>query len=363
MPPPPYFVFAQHTNLLSVKEYFVRGPSETRPGHYLVMPYCALGSLQAHLLGGGSGLTSWEDRLRIARGLAAGLAHLHAKRIFHRDVKPDNVLLTAKLEPRLADFGVSKAVMAGSEMATSFGTVHHVGTAGYFAPEVQFGKFGPKTDVYAAGVVLLQLATGKPAVLVDRRGAPVPLRDHLLALHQGPSTGTSADSDPGASFSSFAQAQEDTRCAWPPRTVAGLLQLGLHCTEPEAHARPPAVDMEKVLDDLFKPDGGLSDYGARPDLLASKAALTCAICEEALRDCVLLPCNHAVGCGPCTAQLDRCPLCRAAKEGVRATERPVLQTWQGPSIRTAASAREPVSSTDGGAIEAKGARDVRCVLQ
>ena len=310
----------------------MRGPAEARPGQFLVMPYCASGSLQVQLLGDGTGLKSYEDRLRIARGLATGLSHLHAKRIFHRDVKPDNVLLTAKLEPRLADFGGSKAIEAGgaAEMATSYATVHHVGTAGYAAPEVQFGKFGPKTDIFASGVVLLQLATGKPAVMVDRRGAPVPLRDHLMTMLQGPAALTS-DSDPDAAFSAFAQAQADARCAWPPRAIAGLLQLGLRCTEPEAHARPPAVEVERVLDDLLKADGGVSGFGSRPDLLASEAALTCTLCEEAQRDCVLLPCNHAVGCGPCTARLDRCPLCRAAKEGVREVEGPVLRTWQGPA--------------------------------
>ena len=112
-------------------------------------------------------------------------------------------------------------------------------------------------------------------------------------------------------------------CRGPP--------LGLRCTEPEAHVRPPVVDFEKVLDDLLKSDGGVSGFGARPDMLSSEAALTCTICEEAPRDCVLLPCNHAVGCGPCTAQLDNCPLCRAAKEGVRAVDVPVLVTYQGPA--------------------------------
>ena len=297
-----------------------------------MMPFCASGSLQAHLLGGGSGLKSYEERLKIARGLAAGLAHLHAKRIFHRDVKPDNVLLTAKLEPRLADFGVSKAIEAGggAEMATSYATVHQVGTAGYSAPEVQFGKFGPKTDVYAAGVVLLQLATGKPAVMEDMRLIPVPLRDYLLTQHQFPAA---ADSDQDAEFTAFAQAHSDPRCDWPPRTVAGLLQLGLRCTDPEPHVRPLVVEVERVLDDLFMPDGGVSGFGRRPDLLSSEAALTCTICGEAVRDCVLLPCNHAVGCGPCTRRLERCPLCRAAKEGVRTAQGPVLMTWQGPVER------------------------------
>ena len=67
-------VFSQHPNLLSIRDYFVRSPSESRPGHYLVMPYCVSGSLQKLLLGGGAGLTGFEDRLRIARGLMAGVA-------------------------------------------------------------------------------------------------------------------------------------------------------------------------------------------------------------------------------------------------------------------------------------------------
>ena len=312
----------------------MRGPAETRPGQYLVMPYCAAGSLQAHLLGeGGSGLPNFNDRLKIARGLAAGLAHLHAKRIFHRDVKPDNILLTADFVPRLADFGVSKAMGAGggAEFVTSYKTANQFGTSGYSAREAILGKFGPKTDVYAAGVVLLQLATGKEAV-VEYKRTPVPLRDYLLAQHQGPSTEDAA----------FAQAQADPRCAWPPRAVAGLLQLGFRCTVPDSHERPPAVEIEKVLDDLLKSDGGASGFGARPDLLVSETALTCTICEEALCDCVLLPCNHAVCCTSCAKDLDRCPLCRTAKVEVRPADGPVLQKCQGPTDPSAVATMQTV---------------------
>ena len=310
----------------------MRPPSETRPGLYLVTPYCAAGSLQAHLLGGGSGLKSFEDRIKVARGLAAGLAHLHAKRIFHRDVKPDNVLLTAAFEPRLADFGVSKDVAMGgfAEKATSYATVHQVGTAGYAAPEVQFGKYGPKTDTYAAGVVLLQLVTGKPAVMVDASDSvPRPLRAHLLAQPGVPSGLSDSPSVP-AEWAAFAAGQADPRCAWPPAAASGLMLLGLRCTEELPRARPFADEMALIIGDLVKPDGGESAFGFRPDLLVSEAALTCTICEEARRDCLLLPCNHAVGCGPCTAKLDTCPLCRAPKESVLPLDGPVFQTWQGP---------------------------------
>ena len=94
--------------------------------------------------------------------------------------------------------------------------------------------------------------------------------------------------------------------------LSGLLLLGLRCTDEAPHVRPFADEMLAIVADLLKPDGGVSGFGARPDLLAAEAALTCAICEDAQRDCVLLPCNHAVGCGPCSAKLDRCPLCRSA---------------------------------------------------
>ena len=318
--------------MLSVKEYFVRSPPEARPGQYLVTPYCVSGSLQAHLLGSGSGLKSCKDRLKIARGIAAGLAELHVKRIFHRDIKPDNVLLTAKLEPRLADFGVSRVVGGGAEIATSYATVHQVGTAGYAAPEVQFGKYGPKTDAYAAGVVLLQLATGKPAVMVDESGSvPRPLREHLLAQPGIPSSGLPDFKTASAEWASFAAGQADPRCAWPPTVASGLMLLGLRCTEKMPRARPFAAEILLVIDDLLKSDGGVSSFGRRPDLLASETALLCTICEEALAECVMLPCNHATSCGPCAAKLDRCPLCRSANEGTRRADGPVLQVWQGPA--------------------------------
>ncbi len=95
---------------------------------------------------------------RIGAQLADALAHVHDAGIVHRDVKPANVLLGDGARPRLADFGISRALDATT--ATANGCV--VGTAAYLAPEQVRGELvGPATDVYALGLVLLEALTGR----------------------------------------------------------------------------------------------------------------------------------------------------------------------------------------------------------
>ena len=93
----------------------------------------------------------------LGRQLAEALAHVHSGGIVHRDVKPANVLLDG-LRPRLADFGIARALDGTS--ATATGCV--VGTAAYLAPEqVRGEQVGPPVDVYALGLVLLEALTGR----------------------------------------------------------------------------------------------------------------------------------------------------------------------------------------------------------
>ncbi|HYH30752.1 MAG TPA: serine/threonine-protein kinase [Pseudonocardia sp.] len=95
---------------------------------------------------------------RLGAQLADALAHVHAAGIVHRDVKPANVLLGDGTRPRLADFGICRALDATT--ATANGCV--VGTAAYLAPEQVRGELvGPPTDVYALGLVLLESLTGR----------------------------------------------------------------------------------------------------------------------------------------------------------------------------------------------------------
>jgi hypothetical protein len=89
--------------------------------------------------------------------LAAALAHVHARGIVHRDVKPANILLDERGRPLLADFGIAR--LDGATRMTETGVV--VGTAAYMAPEqVRGTEVGPPADIYALGLVLLEALTG-----------------------------------------------------------------------------------------------------------------------------------------------------------------------------------------------------------
>jgi len=90
-------------------------------------------------------------------GICRGLAHAHAAHIIHRDIKPSNILLDSNANPKIGDFGLASASDADNEGATVFGT------PGYAAPEVLASakNIGIPSDLYAVGIILYQLLTGK----------------------------------------------------------------------------------------------------------------------------------------------------------------------------------------------------------
>ena len=96
--------------------------------------------------------------LDIMAGVLDGLAAAHASGIVHRDVKPENVLLTADGRLKVADFGLARAQAAAGH--TQAGLL--IGTVAYLPPEQVTGdSTGPRSDVYSAGVVLFELLTGR----------------------------------------------------------------------------------------------------------------------------------------------------------------------------------------------------------
>ena len=99
-----------------------------------------------------------ELALEIMSGVLDGLAAAHASGIVHRDVKPENVLITTDGRVKVADFGLARAQAEVGH--TRAGTI--IGTVAYLAPEQVTGTFptGPRSDVYAAGVLLYELLTG-----------------------------------------------------------------------------------------------------------------------------------------------------------------------------------------------------------
>jgi hypothetical protein len=97
-----------------------------------------------------------ESVLRLAAGLAEGLAAIHQAGVIHRDLKPSNVLLAAD-GPRIIDFGISRPMDAGD--LTSSGSI--LGSPGFMSPEQAEGlPIGPSTDIFSLGAVLTFAATG-----------------------------------------------------------------------------------------------------------------------------------------------------------------------------------------------------------
>ncbi len=129
---------------------------EWKESPYIVMEFLEGGSLEDLLKAGGA--QDPADVLRWLSQTATALDAAHEAGIVHRDVKPGNILLDARGEVRVADFGVASAF--GLDSMTMAGTV--LGTAGYLSPEQARGERAtPASDRYALGVVAFELLTGE----------------------------------------------------------------------------------------------------------------------------------------------------------------------------------------------------------
>ncbi|KAL1204051.1 Protein kinase STUNTED [Cardamine amara subsp. amara] len=137
----------------------------------LVYDYLQRGSLEENLHGNRKGATNfgWLERYKVAVGVAEALDYLHNTHdpeVIHRDVKSSNVLLADDFEPQLSDFGFASLASSASQHVSG-GDI--AGTFGYLAPEYfMHGKVTDKIDVYAFGVVLLELLSGRKPICVDQ---------------------------------------------------------------------------------------------------------------------------------------------------------------------------------------------------
>jgi eukaryotic-like serine/threonine-protein kinase len=106
------------------------------------------------------GRLPFSAALRVAKQLAAGLAAAHAQNVIHRDIKPENLIIDHAGNGKLMDFGIARPVQRMTPGQTQAGWI--VGTPQYLAPEQLEGKEADtRADIYACGVVLFEMFTGK----------------------------------------------------------------------------------------------------------------------------------------------------------------------------------------------------------
>ncbi|CAI5530660.1 unnamed protein product, partial [Closterium sp. Naga37s-1] len=148
----------RHRNLVALKGFCVEAGEQL-----LVYEFIERGTLEDMLRADSKHQLTWRQRVNIACGAANGFAYLHHQikpPIIHRDVKTANILITADLEAKVADFGISKAVPEEAEGGGRLET-QVKGTVGYLDPQYfQCDLLTEKSDVYSFGIVLLELATG-----------------------------------------------------------------------------------------------------------------------------------------------------------------------------------------------------------
>jgi serine/threonine protein kinase/class 3 adenylate cyclase len=141
-----------HPNIVSVYD---RG--KTPDGaYYIVMEHVSGGTLEERILK--EGLLSTPTVVELTLQMARALETAHERGVIHRDIKPQNVLLTESGEAKVADFGIARA--ASSSTMTRTGLV--MGTAHYLSPEQALGEpTDPKSDLYSLGVVLYEMLSGE----------------------------------------------------------------------------------------------------------------------------------------------------------------------------------------------------------
>ncbi len=141
-----------HPNIVTVHDYF-----EHEGTPYISMEYIERGSLRPFI----AELTLAQVG-GVLEGLLAGLQHAGSRGIVHRDMKPENVMVTGEGGVKISDFGIGRALNQAnaSKFLTATGTA--IGTPAYMAPEQAMAKeVGPWTDLYSLGIMAYEMVVGQ----------------------------------------------------------------------------------------------------------------------------------------------------------------------------------------------------------
>ena len=205
---------------------------------YFTMPFVKGESLKAHLLKVGE--LPLSEAIRILREVASALAYAHENNVVHRDIKPDNVLISGD-SAVVTDFGVAKALSASTDTSsglTSMGVA--LGTPAYMAPEQATADphLDHRADIYALGVMAYEMITG---------------------------TTPFANRTPQATLAAHVTEIPESVTRRRPNTPPGLAAIVMRCLEKRASDRPQSArELVNQLDALTTPSGGMTPTASYP---------------------------------------------------------------------------------------------------
>eukprot|EP01118_Nematostelium_gracile_P008492 TRINITY_DN2813_c0_g1_i1.p1 TRINITY_DN2813_c0_g1~~TRINITY_DN2813_c0_g1_i1.p1 ORF type:complete len:345 (+),score=80.20 TRINITY_DN2813_c0_g1_i1:112-1146(+) len=206
--------------------------------------------------------------IRITTGIAKGIAYLHSKRTFHRDIKSHNILLDANDNPKITDFGLSK-----TKTTTMSYTRQAAGTPNWMAPEVLRGEdHNIKVDFYSFALVIYEMLSG----LIPFEGC-----DHPSLYKRVGLSGERPDI--------------------PERTPPNLQRVVQTCWSQNPAERPM---MKDVILHLEQPD----QYPLIITPITFPEEDLCQICKGERKSIMFVQCNH-FSCYKCSVDTKKCPLC------------------------------------------------------
>ncbi|XP_062196219.1 probable L-type lectin-domain containing receptor kinase S.5 [Phragmites australis] len=209
----------------------------------LVYEYMPNGSLDQHLFRRSvheqRPVLSWESRYGIVADVAAGLHYVHheyTRMVLHRDIKASNVLLDASFRARLGDFGLARVIEHDKNSFTDLGVA---GTRGFIAPDYSVGhKATRQTDVFAFGALVLEVVTGRYALL-GNPSCPL-LSDWVWQMHGRGALLGAVDQSLGTTEFDNDEANR-------------LLLLALACSSPNPGDRPTMPQVLQILSKAAAP--------------------------------------------------------------------------------------------------------------
>ncbi|XP_058206200.1 receptor-like kinase TMK4 [Rhododendron vialii] len=228
----------RHRHLVALHGFCINGSERL-----LVYEYMPQGTLAQHLFSEmGLPPLTWKQRVTIALDVARGVEYLHGlaqQSFIHRDLKPSNILLGDDMRAKVSDFGLVKNAPDGKCSVET----RLAGTFGYLAPEyASTGRVTTKVDVFAFGVVLMEIITGRKALdesLPDENSHLVTWFRRVLILNNKDSIRKSLDPvlDP----------DEETF-----ESICKVTELAGHCTAREPLQRPDMGHVVTVLSPLVE---------------------------------------------------------------------------------------------------------------